>query len=105
MSETHRTIKTFLYPNTMKNAKGKYLAQTSIYHTYNFRSVCEIVKEKAGLPNADSIEYHVNLFMNEMMELIELGNKINTGHFMTQANIKGSFNALGYNYNPQKTQC
>lgn len=102
MSEIHRTIKAFLYPNTMKNAKGTYIAQTSKYQTYNIREICEIAKEKSGLPNADSIEYHVNLFMSEMMELIEDGNKVNTGYFMAQANIKGSFNSLGDTYDPQR---
>ena len=102
MSEIHPTIKAFLYRNTMKNAKDTYLAQTSKYQTYNTRSICEIVKEKAGLPNADSLEYHVNLFLNEMMELIESGNKINTGYFMAQANIKGSFKSSKDNYDPKR---
>ena len=39
MSEIHRTIKAFLYPNTMKNAKGTYIAQTSKYQTYNIREI------------------------------------------------------------------
>lgn len=102
MSEIQPTIKAFLYRNTMKNAKGTYLAQTSKYQTYNIRSICEIVKAKTGLPNADSLEYHVNLFLSEMMELIESGNKINTGYFMAQANVKGSFNSLSDKYDPQR---
>lgn len=102
MSEIHRTIKAILYPNLLKNAKGKYLARTSKNTTYNIREICESLKEKSGVVNIDALEYHAKLFFEEMLELLEDGNKINTGYFTVQANVKGSFDSFSDNFDENK---
>jgi hypothetical protein len=102
MSTIHRTIKAILYPNPMKNAKGSYLARTSKHITYNIREICESAKEKTGIVNADALEYHVKLFFEEMLALIEDGNKINTGYFTAQANVKGTFNSTNDNFDAER---
>jgi hypothetical protein len=98
MSDTHHIIKAMLYPNTMKNAKGKFLARTSKHTSYNIRGICESIREKSGIVNTDTLEYHVKLFLDEMAELLETGNKINTGYFSAQANVKGSFDTMSDNF-------
>lgn len=102
MSIIHHTIKAVLYPNPMKNAKGKFLARTSKHQTYNIREVCESLHNRTGLVNVDSMEYHVNLFLNEMADLLEDGNKINTGYFTAQAHVRGAFDSKADEYDPEK---
>lgn len=102
MSVTHRTIKAILYPNPMKNANGKHLARTSKNNTYNIREVCESLKNKSGLVNADAMEYHVKLFFEEMTDLLEDGNKINTGYFSAQATVRGSFDSKADQYDSER---
>jgi len=102
MSVIHRTIKAILYPNPMNNAKGKYLARTSKYNTYNIREICESLKNKSGLVNVDAMEYHVKLFLEEMADLLEYGNKINTGYFSAQATVRGSFDSKADQYDSER---
>lgn len=93
MSVIHRTIKAILYPNPMKNAKGRYLARTAKNNIYNIREISESLKEKSGEVNVDAMEYHVKLFFEEMADLLEDGNKINTGYFTAQARVRGAFDS------------
>ena len=50
----------------------------------------------------ETIAYHVKLFLDEMMEKIEDGNKINTGYFTAQAHVKGSFDSLADDFDENK---
>jgi len=102
MSVIHRAIKAILYPNPMKNAKGKYLARTSKHSTYNIRDTCESLKNKSGSVNVDAMEYHVKLFFDEMTDLLEDGNKINTGYFTAQANVRGAFDSKADQYDSER---
>ena len=43
MSAIHRTIKAILHPNPMKNAKGKYLAYTTKYSSYDIQGICGVL--------------------------------------------------------------
>ncbi|MBN2765609.1 MAG: DUF4469 domain-containing protein [Paludibacteraceae bacterium] len=96
MSTNHRTIKAILYRNSMKNANGKYLARTSVNNVYNIRAVCESAcRNTLRGANPDAMEYLVKTFFEEMTYLIENGEKINTGYFSAQANVKGVFNSPG----------
>lgn len=103
MSAIHRTIKAILHPNPMKNAKGKYLAYTTKYSSYDIQSICESLCSKLGTGlQLETIAYHVKLFLDEMMEKIEDGNKINTGYFTAQAHVKGSFDSLADDFDENK---
>lgn len=103
MSAIHRTIKAILHPNPMKNAKGKYLAYTTKYSSYDIQSICESLCSKPGTGlQLETIAYHVKLFLDEMMEKIEDGNKINTGYFTAQAHVKGSFDSLADDFDENK---
>jgi len=102
MSVIHRAIKAILYPNPMKNAKGKYLARTSKNSTYNIRETCESLKNKSGMVNVDAMEYYVKLFFEEMTDLLEDGNKINTGYFTAQANVRGAFDSKADRYDSER---
>ena len=102
MSVIHRTIKAILYPNPMKNANGKYLARTSKHSVYNIRDICESLKNKAGMVDVDAMEYHAKLFFEEMTDLLEDGNKINTGYFAAQAQVRGSFDSKGDQYDAKR---
>lgn len=94
MSTNLRTIKAILYRNSMKNAGGKYLARTSVNNVYNIRAVCESACRNASRgANPDAMEYFVKTFFEEMTYLIENGEKINTGYFSAQANVKGVFDS------------
>lgn len=103
MSAIHRTIKAILHPNPMKNARGKYLAYTTKYSSYDILGICESLcsKPETGL-QLETIAYHVKLFLDEMMEKIEDGNKINTGYFTAQAHVKGSFDSLADDFDENK---
>ncbi len=103
MSAIHRTIKAILHPNPMKNARGKYLAYTTKYSSYDIQSICESLCSKPGTGlQLETIAYHVKLFLDEMMEKIEDGNKINTGYFTAQAHVKGSFDSLADDFDENK---
>ena len=102
MSVIHRVIKAILYPNPMNNAKGKYLARTSKHTTYNIRETCESLKNKSGSVNVDAMESHVKLFFEEMTDLLEDGNKINTGYFTAQAHVRGSFDSKTDQYDSER---
>jgi len=103
MSAIHRTIKAILHPNPMKNAKGKYLAYTTKYSSYDIQSICKSLCSKPGTGlQLETIAYHVKLFLDEMMEKIEDGNKINTGYFTAQAHVKGSFDSLADDFDENK---
>lgn len=103
MSAIHRSIKAILHPNPMKNAKGKYLAYTTKYSSYDIQSICESLCSKPGTGlQLETIAYHVKLFLDEMMEKIEDGNKINTGYFTAQAHVKGSFDSLADDFDENK---
>lgn len=103
MSTIHRTIKAFLYPNPMKNAKGKYLARTFKHTTYNIQDICELISNKPGtLAKADTLEYHANLIFNEIIEQVLDGKKVDCGYFTAQANVKGSFDSLGDSFDEER---
>ena len=103
MSAIHRTIKAILHPNPMKNAKGKYLAYTTKYSSYDIQRICESLCSKPGAGvSPETIAYHVKLFLDEMMEKIEDGNKINTGYFTAQAHVKGSFDSLADDFDEKR---
>jgi len=86
----------------MKNAKSSYLARTCKHTTYNIREICESAKEKTGIVTTDTLEYHVKLFFEEMLALLEDGNKINAGYFTAQANVKGAFNSKYDDFDAEK---
>ena len=87
----------------MKNADGKYLARTTKYSSYDIQSICESLCSKPGTGlQLETIAYHVKLFLDEMMEKIEDGNKINTGYFTAQAHVKGSFDSLADDFDENK---
>jgi hypothetical protein len=87
----------------MKNADGKYLARTTKYSSYDILGICESLCSKPGAGvRPETIAYHVKLFLDEMMEKIEDGNKINTGYFTAQAHVKGSFDSLADDFDENK---
>ncbi|MBP1676975.1 MAG: hypothetical protein H6Q20_1534 [Bacteroidetes bacterium] len=103
MSTLNHTIKAILYPNPMKNAKSLYLARSAQNATLDIREICEQVCDKPGTnTNADELEYHVNLFLNTVADLLADGHKINTGYFNAQACIKGSFNSMNDNFDDSR---
>ena len=102
MAVIHRSIKAFLYPNPMKNARGKFLAHTSKHNNYNIREICESLQNKSGVANVDEMEYHVKLFLDEMTNLLEEGNRINTGYFTAQVNVKGAFDSKGDTFDAKR---
>lgn len=103
MSSIHRTIKAFLYPNPMKNAKGKYLARTFKHTTYNIQDICELIERKPSTgTKAETLEYHANLIFNEIIEQVLDGKKVDCGYFTAQANVKGSFDSLGDSFDEER---
>ena len=102
MSSIRRPIIAVLYPNTMTNAKGEYLPRTRKHVTYNTRQICESLKQRNGLVNVDNAEYYANMIFAEIAELICDGNKIDTGYFNAQANIKGNFNSKMDKFDPKR---
>jgi len=92
MSKDHQRIKALLYPNPMKNAGGTYMARTSAYGTLGIKEICQSKGNKHGsLNNPENMEYYVNLFFEEMTELLTKGYNINTGYFKAAAKINGTF--------------
>jgi len=103
MHPIYRTIQAFLYPNPMKNAKGKYLARTLKHATCSIADICTSLASKSGSAvNADTMEYHAKILLEEIMEHVMDGKKVDCGYFTVQANIKGSFNSLHDNFDPNK---
>lgn len=103
MSSIHRTIKVFLYPNPMKNAKGKYLARTFKHTTYNIQDICELIERKSGTgAKAETLKHHANLIFNEIIEQVLDGKKVDCGYFTAQANVKGSFDSLGDRFDKER---
>ena len=103
MSSIHRTIKVFLYPNPMKNAKGKYLARTFKHTTYNIQDICELISAKSDTTaSTETLKYHANLIFNEIIEQVLRGIKVDCGYFTVQANVKGSFDSLHDRFDEQK---
>lgn len=92
MSKDHQRIKALLYPNPMKNSGGTYMARTSAYGTLGIKDICQSKGSKHGsLNNPENMEYYVNLFFEEMTELLTRGYNINTGYFKAAAKINGTF--------------
>jgi len=99
MSNINRSIKAFLYPNPMKNAKGMYLARTLKHTTCNIGDICESIAGKTGTrAKADALEYHAKLIFDEIIEQVMNGNKVDCGYFTAQANVTGSFASIGENF-------
>lgn len=103
MSSNHRTIKASLYPNPMKNAKGKYLARTFKHTTYNIQDICESISTKSDTTaSTETLKYHAILFLEEIMEKVIDGNKFDCGYFTVQANVKGSFDSLHDHFDKER---
>lgn len=103
MNPFYRTIKAYLYPNPMKNAKDKYLARTYKHTTYTLSDICSIIGSGRGKGlSADTMEYHAKILLEEIMEQVMDGKKVDCGYFTVQANIKGSFNGLYDNFDPKR---
>lgn len=103
MSVTHQRIKALLYPNPLKNAKGTYLARISKYNTLSIRDICNLFRDKHNNSvNPDTMEYYVKLFLDEMSEQLERGNKVNTGYFTACASVKGTFKDKNDHFDKEK---
>lgn len=105
MSKDHQTIKALLYPNPMKNARGTYMARTSAYGTLGIKEICRSKGSKHGsLNNPDNMEYYVNLFFEEMTELLTKGYNINTGYFKAAVKINGTFDTENDEFDSERHQ-
>lgn len=103
MSVTHHRIKALLYPNPLKNAQGTYLARISKYNTLSIKDICSLFRDKHNNSiNPDTMEYYVKLFLDEMSEQLERGNKINTGYFSACASVRGSFKDKNDHFDKEK---
>ena len=103
MSTNHHTIKAELHPNLLKNNKGSYKALTIACQTLGIKEVCNSVSKKPGTGiDADAMEYHVSLFLEEMAELLTDGFAINTGYFAASASVKGSFTTKRDEFDPER---
>lgn len=103
MSKKSQPIKALLYPNPMKNVKGTYMARTSTYGTVGIKEICKSKSKKRGeLNNPDSMEFYVNLFFEEMAELLTLGYNINTGYFKAAVKINGTFDTKNDDFDSEK---
>jgi DNA-binding domain/Domain of unknown function (DUF4469) with IG-like fold len=103
MSTNHHSIKAELYPNLLKNNRGTFKAQTIAYQTLGIKDVCNSVSKKPGTGiDADAMEYHVRLFLEEMAELLADGFAVNTGYFAASATVRGSFNNKRDNFDSER---
>lgn len=103
MASNHHSIKAILYPNLLKNNKGKFKSQTISYQTLGINDICESFCSKSGSGvNPNAMEYHVQLFLAEMAELLNDGYAVNTGYFSASASIQGSFDSKNGEFDANK---
>jgi len=92
MSSNHHPIKALLYPNLLKNNKGTFKAQVITSQAHGIKDICvSFCSKRRSSLDPDTLEYHVRLFFEEMCELLDSGDAINTGYFAAAPTIKGSF--------------
>ena len=93
MSNNHQKIKALLYPNLLNNNNGTFKAQVISSKAQGIKDICISHCSRSGVGiHADAMEYHVRLFLEEMIDLLDEGFAINTGYFVAAPTIRGSFN-------------
>lgn len=101
-NELHK-IKVYLYPNHLTDNPNDLMARVASDKTLEVREICKTAVTRAKLPTTiEAMEHNVNLFLKEMMYLLKDGYAINTGVFTANVQIRGVFNSLSENFNPEK---
>jgi len=102
MPKVQRDIKALLVPNTLINSKARYIARTQKYRTYSLKDICERAQKSVQSLDSELMEYYVNLFMEEMMDVATEGNIANVGYFSVKANLKGTFDSINSHFDEKK---
>jgi hypothetical protein len=92
MSVPHQYIKAILYPSKINKSKKQFVARVRKHNSLNVKDICNAFSEKYNTTiRPETMEYYVNLFLEEMGEQLEQGMRINTGYFSATPTVKGAF--------------
>jgi hypothetical protein len=92
MSVKHQIIKAILYPSKLNKNKRLYVARVRKTNSLSVKDVCNAFSNKYNTSiRPETMEYYVNLFLEEMGEQLEQGKRINTGYFSATPSVKGAF--------------
>ncbi len=92
MSVKHQIIKAILYPSKLNKSEKLYVARVKKTDSMSVKDICDAFSNKYSTSiRPDTMEYYVNLFLEEMGEQLEQGRRINTGYFSATPSVKGAF--------------
>ncbi len=98
----HR-VKAYLYVNPLTGRPNDYMARVISEKSLGIAEICESAVRRGGadLPQA-TIQHGVDIFLKEMAYLLCDGYSANTGYFIANPLIKGTFNSSSEDFDPAR---
>jgi hypothetical protein len=103
-SKELRLVRVFLYESFLEETKGKFYARLAHERTLSVGDVCDIAKERGGLPGDPRVmEDNVHRFFDEMSRQVCNGLTVNmAGYLSASARVGGIFERLREGVTPEK---
>ena len=103
MDNVLHKIRVNLYENFLTDNANDYSAKVISERTLNVKEICQTAIKRGGAPStAEAMEHNVTLFLKEMAYQLMDGYAVNTGYFTANAQVRGVFNDVKENFDPQK---
>jgi len=96
-------IRVKLYPNRLQNVDGEFIAKTDNEDTLSIEQVCSAMITRGGFTgNYNNLVEYIKQFYDEMAYQLCDGFAVNTGYYVIQPNIGGTFHSLADVHDPDK---
>ena len=96
-------IKAYLHDNTFARKHNKFVARVKIDRSLTVKDVCKLAIKRDDVDiSVEDMEYLVNLWFEEMANLLCNGNSVNAGWFTALPRIKGVFNGTDDDFDTEK---
>jgi hypothetical protein len=103
MGSVFHKLKAYLYKNLFTPDTNDYIAKGISERSLDVREICQsAVTRGQAQTTPESMEYNVNLFLEEMGYLLCDGYSVNTGYFRAANVIRGTFNNPQEKFNKKK---
>jgi hypothetical protein len=104
MATVLHKIKVWLYDNRLTpDNPNDYIARVESERSLSVSDICETAVTRGGADiSAATMEHGVNLFFKEMGYQLCDGYSVNTGWFVANVQIRGTFDSPAETFNPEK---
>ncbi|OAV66410.1 hypothetical protein Barb6XT_01952 [Bacteroidales bacterium Barb6XT] len=105
VTETMHTIKAWLYPNHLKDVKGKFVAKAEAEALLGIEEVsADSISRGDVTGNYNDMLRYVNGFMDQAIHQLLDGFSINFGYFSIHPSISGTYDSVNEPFDKEKHQ-